>query len=60
MIEIFWFMIQEEMSRIMRAEKERVKGEVEDINKDRRDKIFIDLFNNFELEVGTNFINFSF
>jgi hypothetical protein len=34
-------MIQEEMSRIMRAEKERVKGEVEDINKDRRDKIFI-------------------
>jgi hypothetical protein len=47
------------MSRIMRAEKERVKGEVEDINKDRRDKIFIDLFNNFELEVGTNFISFS-
>ena len=60
MIEIFWFMIQEEMSRIMQAEKERVKGEVEDINKDRSDKFFIDLFNNFELKVGTNFINFSF
>jgi hypothetical protein len=41
MIEIFWFMIQEEMSRIMRAEKERVKGEVEGISKDRSDKFFI-------------------
>jgi hypothetical protein len=41
MIEIFWFMIQEEMSHTMRVEKERVKGEVEDINKDRNDKFFI-------------------
>jgi hypothetical protein len=59
MIEIFWFMIQEEMSRIMQAEKERVKGEVGGTVRGVRDDfLFIfprHFFNNFRLEVGTKF-----
>jgi hypothetical protein len=48
MIEIFWFMIQEEMSRIMRAERERVNAEVEGGNKKVKDKFFIEfIFSTF-------------
>jgi hypothetical protein len=41
MIEIFWFMTQEEMSHIMRAEREQVKEGVGDTDRDRSDKFFI-------------------
>jgi hypothetical protein len=41
MIEIFWFMIQEEMSHIMRAEKERVKEVRGVISNVQSDKFFI-------------------
>jgi hypothetical protein len=54
-------MIQEEMSRIMRAEEEQVNAEVGEPSKKVRDKSFIEFilsgvfFNNFGLEVETKF-----
>jgi hypothetical protein len=39
-------MIQEEMSRIMRAEKEQVNAEVEEGNKKVRDRFFLIKFFN--------------